>query len=155
LPAAPADATTPAEPAQANGHPRKPSWLIAAGLLASGWILGLVILAVVSANPVTMNARQIQRSQFLVTGSRPDAKSSKLITTREWIHAAELGEITVTNLDQSQMPAGRDFLVPLERLGKGRYQITPTSLPNEAPLIYPATPEAESQLLKILKRTPE
>jgi hypothetical protein len=53
------------------------------------------------------------------------------------------------------MPAGRDFLVPLERLGKGRYQITPTSLPNEAPLIYPATPEAESQLLKILKRTPE
>ncbi len=130
---------------------RNRTMLIVAALVAAVWVLGLVVLALISANPVTLNEEQILHSLFVVTAIRPDAKSSMLLVTKEWLHGEDLGEIAVANLDHAKMPADRECLVPLQRLGKGRYQITPTTLPNEAPLIYPATPEAEAQLRELLK----
>lgn len=124
--------------------------LIAALVIAGLWISGLGVLALVSANPVTLNQKQIRESHLIVTAVRESDDSTALAVTKEWIRGEELGRITVGNLGETRMRAGQDFLVPLQRLSTGRYQVTATSLPNEAPLVYPATPEAESQLQRLL-----
>ena len=121
----------------------------AAGV-AGVWILGLIVLAVLTANPVTLNREQILRSDYVVTARREAADSPVLIVQKEWKHAENLDEVTITNLDEVQMAAGPEFLVPLERIGPKRFLITPTTLPNRAPLIYRATPEAEAQLKEVL-----
>lgn len=130
--------------------------LLIAGGLATAWILGLLILAVTTANPVTLNRKQIERSPFVVTATREAADSSILLVSKEWKHGRELGKISVINLHETGMPVGREFLVPLEfgltNEGESpQYAVTPTTLPNEAPLIYPATPEAQSALEELLK----
>jgi hypothetical protein len=130
---------------------RRRAVLIAALILAGLWISGLVILAAMSANPVTLNQKQIRASDFVVTATRSPDSASSLVVSKEWIRGDDLGTITVTNLEQTRMTADKEFLVPLLREPKGRFQVTPTSLPNQAPLVYPATPEALEQLQKLLE----
>jgi hypothetical protein len=125
--------------------------LFVAFALAAVWILGLIVLALISANPVTLNLRQIQHSDYVVSAVRPKSDSTTVTVQKEWKRGQELGEITVTNLADVRMPANQEFLVPLQRLGGTRYRITPTTLPNEAPLIYRATQQAEAQLSELLK----
>jgi hypothetical protein len=153
LPTEPTPAATSAgsAPLAGNSSSRPRKVVIAAFAVAGAWILGLLVLAASSANPVTLNRKQILHSDLVVTATRPKAEASTLIVNKEWKHAEELGEITVENLEETRMPTDREFLVPLHRLGQGRYLITPTTLPNEAPLIYPATAEAESQLQELLE----
>lgn len=124
--------------------------LIAAFGACGLWMLGLVALAMFSANPVTLNQKQIRESDAIVTAYR-EGKVSVLVVTKTWLGADGLGAVTVTNLEDTRMPKGQEFLVPLQRLPGERYRVTPTSLPNKAPLVYPATPEAESQLQTLLE----
>lgn len=130
--------------------------LLIAGGLATAWILTLLFLAWTTANPVTLNRKQIERSHFVVTATRESKDSSMLIVSKEWKHGRELGTISVINLKETGMPVGREFLVPLEAVSlrdddTPQYAVTKTTLPNEAPLIYPATPEAKSALEEQLK----
>ncbi len=125
--------------------------LIVALAVTVVWILGLVVLAVLTANPVTINERQIRQSDLIVTASRNTDKSSTLIVTKEWFRGEDLGTITVTNLADTNMPIGQEFLVPLQRLPKERFQVTSALALMNAPLIYPATPEAERQLQSLLE----
>jgi hypothetical protein len=129
----------------------KRSVLVAALIVSALWILGLVVLAAVSANPVTINQKQIRESHFIVTAMRDSSNPSTLVVTKEWFRGEELGTITVTNLDETNMTLGQKFLVPLQKLATGRFLVTPTSLPNKAPLVYRATPKAESQLKTLLE----
>jgi hypothetical protein len=111
----------------------------------------LAVLAFLSANPVTINQKQIRVSDFIVTATRDSERPSTLTVTKEWIRNDDLETVTVTNLNATNMAAGEEFLVPLQRLAKGRFQVTPTSLPNEVPLVYPATADAERQLQSLLE----
>jgi len=117
-------------------RPDRKSVLYPVAVAAAIWILGLIGLAAFSANPVTLNEMQIRRSKFIVTGQRSGNDSLKV--SREWRQGGELGEITVVNLDETEMPEGGDFLVP-----------------HEAPLVYPATEDAILQLESILKQHDE
>ena len=148
----PAAATTVSQNSPSPRAPLRSRVLTAALAIAIVWILGLITLAVLTANPVTLNRMQIERSDYVVTATRKRADSAKIEVSREWKHGADLGEITVTNLDEARMPVDREFLVPLKKLASGRYLITPTTLPNDAPLTYPATEEAMEQLVTILKQ---
>jgi hypothetical protein len=154
--------TSPAESPGSDGRnatagisPRR-AVLVAALILAGLWIVGLVVLAAVSANPVTINQKQIRDSDLIVTAKQSTDNPSKLVVTKEWIQGDDLGTIQVTNLEQTRIVPGEEFFVPLKRMAKGRFQVTPTppSL-NEAPLIYPATAEAQSQLESILESRAE
>ncbi len=142
----PADAVQKPDAPPPNARGR----LFFAAGFAGLWILGLIALAVLTANPVTLNREQILRSDYVVTARRETGDSPLLIVQKEWKHAEDLDEVTIANLNEINMPPGREFLVPLERIGARRFLVTPTTLPNHAPLIYPATPEAEAQLQEIL-----
>jgi hypothetical protein len=150
--APPAEPTVPAARNLFVDFFRKRSVLVAAAMLAGFWILGLAALALFSANPVTINQKQIRQSDFLVTATRDSDEVSTLTVTKEWIQGEQLGTITVTNLGDTKIAVGQEFLVPLQQAVKGRFQVTPTgSLLNEVPLVYPATAEAKSQLQALLE----
>lgn len=149
--AAPNDSPSQEQAVSTAWFSRQRALLIAALILAGLWILGLVILAAFSANPVTLNQRQIRASDLIITGRITSVGSSTITVTKEWIRGEELQTLTVTNLDQTGITPGDEFLIPLQRLPKGKSQVTPTSLPNAVPLIYPATPEAQTQLQNLLK----
>lgn len=142
----------PASPLAENESAAKPRIFQIALVAAIVWILGLVTLAIVSANPVTLNILQIEQSDYVVTATRTGPDANTIEVSREWKRGEELGTITVTNLDDARMPADGEFLLPLNKLSSGRYSITPTALPNKAPLIYPTTEEAMNQLETILKQ---
>ncbi len=148
----PADAPPSANDEQVSASPPSKSRgrLIFAAGFAGLWVLGLIVLAMLTANPVTLNRQQILGSDYVATAVRKDADSPVLEVQKEWKHGEKLGEITITNLSDIDMPAGREFLVPLEQMGRNRFLVTPTALPNKAPLIYPATPESKAQLKDIL-----
>jgi hypothetical protein len=158
----PAAKIPPAESSNVDGgdspadHSSKRAVLLAALILAGLWIVGLVVLAAISANPVTINQMQIRDSDLIVTARRGAEGSSTLVITKEWIHGEELETITVTNLERTNIVPGEEFLVPLKRMAKGRFQVTPTSPAlKEVPLIYPATPESKSQLQSLLESRAE
>jgi hypothetical protein len=138
------------EPTNPEGKTR-PTRPVLIGALGLAWIVGLVLLAAFSANPVTLNQKQIRVSDFVVTAQRSPDDSTELIVVKEWLRGEDLGTIRVTNLDKTNLTTDQEFLVPLQRLTNGRIQITPTPLPNNPPLVYPATPEAEAELQKLLE----
>lgn len=140
------DQTSPQKPVARSRRP-----LIVAFAIAGVWISALLVLALTTANPVTLNRKQIRESDYVVTAKRTDPGAQTLEVLKEWKRGEELETVTIANLDRVELPADREFLVPLNSVGSGRYRITKTTLPNRVPLIYPATEEAKSQLAAILK----
>ncbi len=141
--------TNPAE----NASGKSPGLVVAVGL-AGAWILGLVTLAVLTSNPVTLNRAQILHADFVVTAKRTSADSNSLSITKEWKHGQKFQTVSVANLQKIDMPTEQDFLVPLERVGSEKFTIPLCPPPKQVPLIYPATPEAETQLKTLLESLP-
>jgi hypothetical protein len=132
--------------------------LLLAALLALGWIAFLAILTWVTANPVTLNLLQIRQSDVVLVGKVTGTHTISRTDDRLWPLAGS--EITVTNLPEAKPEIGQSYLFALQQRDgsagshDGPYQITPTHLPNRAPLIYPATPEALAQLNRIQSQSP-
>jgi hypothetical protein len=127
--------------------------LISAVALAAGWWVCLSLLALFTANPVTLNREQILRSKDVVTGTIVgDPGSGKVSVTEEWKGHDLRGTIMVANLATTIARQGTSYLIPLSASDE-TFRVTETLLPNGAPLIYPATYDALEQLQEILRRT--
>lgn len=146
--------TPPPKPAGSSAGDRERSrfrWHIAAAV-ALLWIAGLILLAVFTANPVTLNRDQVLRSEAVITGQVVDAAQSLVKVERVW-RGDKIGpEIRVENLSVTGARGGDSYIFPLsiERSDGRKYRVTESLLPNAAPLIYPATPESAEMLSKIL-----
>jgi hypothetical protein len=70
----------------------------AAAAIALLWIIAIVLLAVLTANPVTLNREQIARSPFVVTAKVIDLDKSRVTVDKEWRRGGLSGEIVVQNL---------------------------------------------------------
>lgn len=127
-----------------------PGRLAAALLVAGLWILALAVLAAFTANPVTINAQQILRSDYVVTAPFPAPLAEKLVSEKEWKRGGGLGSLRVENLSEIPATPGRRYIIPLKHSTGGAYRVTSAPLPDNPPLIYPATPEAERQLRDLL-----
>jgi len=128
--------------------------LISAFALALVWWGVLAALTYYTANPVTLNREQILRSALVVTGTIVgDPGEGRVTVEREWKKSPVKKEtsetILVSNLTEAGARRGLSYLMPLSR-GSDGFHVTPTLLPNAAPLIYPATPDAIKQLEAIL-----
>lgn len=129
---------------------RQRRWFQFAAAIAVAWWVVLVAMVLFSANPITVNREQILDSHYVVTGKLSDAGNS-IVVEREWKRDAKLEIVSVEHLDRTEVKAGKSFIVPLRIVRRGEYQVTPSRLPNHAPLVYPATEEAMGQLKKILE----
>lgn len=149
----PADTSIP-DPAP---RPRTKGALIASIVLVAVWFLSLVLLVTLTSNPVVVNFQQIEASDHVITGKVIDPKDGKVEVEKDWKAAGsgdlELdGTIHVKPLKEIQsVSPGRSCLMPLRRV-RGRYEITPQPGTRPRSPIYPATPDAEAQLEKILEQ---
>ena len=148
------DTTTNRRPAVAESDPplsrgHRLIFRIAA-LLASTWIILLLVLSITSANPVTLNRDQIVESADVLTVLVKDPQTGAVQIEKSWKSEINDNELTVRNIASMGATVGERLLIPIIRQDD-EWQVMPSKLPNNPRLIYPATPEAERQLKSILK----
>ncbi len=137
----------------------KSRWrLLAAVTLGVVWLTGLAVLAWSTANPITLNQDQIQRSTRIVIG-RLDEERNSFVVEDEWIANERFqSPVVITNLADTRLQAGERYIVPLQRDSERTrenatvWEVTPSRLPTREPLVYPATDNARKQLESIRKR---
>jgi hypothetical protein len=135
-------------------------------VLAAGWLAALAFCAGLSANPVTVNRAQVldafQRG-WLVEGHVLDVAAGRvrlqrsLADTSRSLASPLPEEFVLANLSAAGARAGEAYLLPIVPALDGRLEIVAPSRGGDdrpLPLIYPAGPEAEQQLLGILSRSP-
>lgn len=125
--------------------------LICAVSVAVLWWLALGWLALFTANPVTLNRDQVLRAEYVVTGTISDLTKGTVTVHKEWKHNAALDEITVENLNEAGGKPNTKYLIPLKSNSDHEFRVMPMRLPEETPLIYPATEDAINQLTDLLK----
>ena len=149
----PSASAGPGEDVQPAGR-KRPSMLAAAAF--GLWAAALIGLAVLTANPVTLNYAQITRAPLIVQGTfeRSAADERGLIdlrVERSW-PAGHADETLVINVGpRLSVKAGQSYLVPLEPIDNGHFRVVPTPMPS-APAVYPANPQTLAQLSAILRR---
>ena len=79
-----------------------------------------------------------------------DPKTETVRVEKSWKEAVSGARLTLSNLHATNSAAGDRLLIPVSRSRDG-WRVTLSKLPNEPPLVYPATPESEGQLRKLLK----
>jgi hypothetical protein len=125
--------------------------LLAALSLALLWWLGLVLLALLTANPVTINREQVLKADAIVEAAVTNLAKGEIRIQRVQNDRGTLDVPTLRlpNLAETKAEPGATYLIPLSRTGIG-YEVTRTSLPGQLPLVYPATPETAEQLQRHL-----
>ena len=114
------------------------------------WFAGLTGLAILTANPVTLNVRQIVEARYVVSAVLSTHRNGAVDVTKEWKRGAQLRSVQIENLNDTRFDPGVTYLVPLSPFGDGRYQVTPTPPPDGRPLVYPATAETVERLERII-----
>lgn len=115
-------------------------------VVAVAWYIALITLAVRTANPPTLNARQILLSNLVVVGTMDDQGIVQVNKSYRGLPPeGELKVIREGKLLTSEM------ILPLTKDGD-LYRVTRTELPGSADrLVYPANAETLSQLEEILR----
>jgi hypothetical protein len=119
-------------------------------VVAVTWWVALSLLAVLTANPVTLNRKQILGSQYVVTAVVDDAAAGRVTVEKEWKTGFNVGSRTIGGLEQSGARAGVRYIIPLTVTSEGGLAITMAPAPLNRPLIYPAGAEALKQLEQVL-----
>lgn len=118
--------------------------------LASLWLIGLGVLSYLTANPITLNREQVLSATDVLTAVVEDAKTGTIRVEKSWKDDISEARLTLPNLNAAKPVVGDRYLIPVSRR-RGGWQVTLSKLPNEPPLIYPATPESDMQLRQLLK----
>lgn len=155
---APAVASVPVSAATPTGAgPASASWeatpspdvrkrFLAAAVLAGLWIASLAILALATANPVTLNREQILHAPYLVTAKVISRRDGLVSVSREWKHGAGLPKdkdtVKLENLADAGVREGVEYVFPVRKRSDGTLVVYETRLPNGRPLAYPATDAA-------------
>ncbi|MAG92859.1 MAG: hypothetical protein CMJ48_03820 [Planctomycetaceae bacterium] len=127
-------------------HSRAP--LHAAGAFTLLWCAALGLLAWQTANPVTLNVAQLANADFVVTATVSPKNPTTVDVEKEWKREANLGSITVEQLQETNAQPGETYLMPLTRHAGDVFQITPagSAKHKQLLLVYPVSPASLEQL---------
>lgn len=141
----------PAEPTvQLPPLPRNRPAMIAALSLWLSCLAGLVALAALSSNPVTLNLKQINDSTVIVSGQVADSSQGTVAVSNVVAGELDRTQIEVDNLNRlSDIKEGQSYIFPLRKKNGGFEVANIPSLPPR-PVIYPDTPEVQQKLAEIL-----
>jgi len=146
----PAGDANPAEssPADAAESPRTRRFLLIAAVVAAWWavLIGLVIW---TANPVTLNRRQIRISHLVVTAEVLDADAGQVKILKRWKGNTAGEELRVNGLRDSGAETGEAYILPLTAKN-GQWKVTPAFETQNTPSIYPADLDSVKQLEALL-----
>ena len=140
-----ADASSSAAEADNRRASRRRSfWLLLAAAGATAvWFLFLLLTAIETANPVTVNRKQLLASDALVVAvPGPSSDGAVSLTVERSLAGVRLdGPLEVGGIEPERFAGGGAFLVPLIRKRDG-YLVTPAPAAlNGTPLVYPANDE--------------
>jgi hypothetical protein len=121
-----------------------------AAVVAATWLIGLGGLSFQSANPVTINCEQVLSATDVLTAVVDDAKAGTVRIEKSWKGMVSDDRLVLSNLPAAKVLARDRLLIPVSKARSG-WQVTHSRLPNEPPLVYPATAESEGQLRQLLK----
>lgn len=138
------DSTAPREASSAKKR------FALAAVLAGLWVTGLGVLSFLSANPITLNRDQVLSATDVLTAVVEDPKTETVRVEKSWRGTASDERLVLSNLHRVKPAAGDRLLIPVTKSREG-WRITLSRLPNEPPLVYPATSESEGQLRQLLK----
>jgi hypothetical protein len=120
------------------------------------WLLGLVTLAGLTANPVTLNRVQIRMADVVVQ-AKPVGDDGWDVQ-RSWPAHAVHGTIRVTGLSQRAVAFATDaavpVLIPLTQTGPETFTALAVADPATVAAVYPATAAALAQLDELRSAAP-
>ncbi|HVV99326.1 MAG TPA: hypothetical protein VHB77_03230 [Planctomycetaceae bacterium] len=156
-----ADDPVPSAPVPALGEPvsaeitvHSQGRLRIALALAGLWWIALAVLVVTSSNPVVVNYRQIESSDYVVTARVLDRSTGRINIEKDWERRPELrtlqGELMVPNLARLKPETDREYLVPLQKR-RGEFAVTEPRGAAPVRLIYPADAKRTAQLENVLR----
>lgn len=130
--------------------------------IAAIWGAFLVGLAILTANPVTLNREQIAQADYVVTATVTGSAADQMTIDKEWKHGITLQDVQIDEFPTTHLNVPGTYVVPLSRSQSGRVDesttprlaVTPTPISGNPALTYPATPEAIRQLEQILLELP-
>lgn len=134
--------------AQNVSHDRR--WFALVASLTVLWVIGLGVLSLLTANPVTLNRDQILESTDVLTVVVKDAFYGEVHVEKSWKNVIHEGEIELHNLHETSPSVGARLLIPVSSSRKD-WRVTLSKLPGNPPLVYPVTEESERQLRHLLK----
>ncbi len=119
-------------------------------VLIIAWLVVLSLLSFFTANPVTLNRDQIRKSNDVLTAIVENPAAGNVRVLHAWKQRVNEKTLVLPNLKSTEAVSGKTYLIPISGAGD-EWIVTPSKLPQNLPLIYPATPEAERQLKSILE----
>lgn len=106
------------------------------------WLTALLAMVAFTANPVTLNRRQLRNSHYVVTATIKDLKTGQVDVLKEWKGGDGQQEITVTGLAGKVIVAGggkpvdgKTYILPLSMTPNG-LRVTPINAKEESVTIY-------------------
>jgi hypothetical protein len=121
-----------------------------AALMAVAWCAALAWLALATANPITLNRRQILDADIVITARIEDRAAGKCRVAERWTGAAVPDELVVSGLKETAARGDGGWILPLKE-ARGGYEVLASALPSRARLVYPATPDAVRQLRELVE----
>ncbi len=85
------------------------------------WWLTLGLLALLTANPVTLNYMQIRQADYVVTAKIADLDTASVDVEKEWKQDVILDRIKIENLHEVEAATDSTYLIPISRLGRDRF----------------------------------
>ena len=122
-------------------------FLLAAGVAAI-WGASLLLLAVTTANPVTLNRAQVEQADDVVTATIEDPATGTIDVTKFWKQAGSLGRLTVGALRGRWARSGAVVLIPLTRDAENGWHITQARLPTMTAVRTGATISAAGRIVE-------
>jgi len=122
------------------------------------WVLSLIGMAMLTANPVLINRQQFVEADIIVTGLLSD------VSTKRGMRSAKLrvkivhkaadpnlpDQLNVNLPEELEIDPEQTYIVPLTHIHADLYRITPTKAGYKLSAIYPNTAEVQSQLAEIV-----
>ena len=106
-------------------------------------------MAAFTANPITINREQVLLADAVLLADVTAADEIRVARIWSQRRPVPAETLRLDNLAATRARIGKRYLIPISRTPSG-FQVTPTALPGQVPLVYPQTSEAEEQLDRVL-----
>jgi hypothetical protein len=125
---------------------------VIAALLVAGWVIFLAVLALLVANPVTINREQMLSSDAVIVAVRDGGAENDESVQVEKVLAGRgvPSHLRLPHFSESAAKGVSRFVIPLLRT-RDSFEITPAPPALDGKrLVYPATPETVDAVTRIL-----
>tara|TARA_R110002096_G_scaffold202540_10_gene387293 strand:- start:186 stop:692 length:507 start_codon:yes stop_codon:yes gene_type:complete len=130
--------------------PRSKTRLVVGITLWVVWIAGLLALAGLSSNPITLNRRQFADADLVIIGNIADSSTGRVSVAETMYGVFPDKELTVVGLSEiSNLSTGNSYVMPLRRRN-GEFDVVAITNDQRGRVVYPATSEVRSQLDNVL-----